>query len=323
MTGTRTTRPTNCKSFRCTRAVVCVVFVAVAGSGCGSNEGPLSERGGEGPGHRAQELALNPQQELQLGRQAYREILSNPDKFGEVLPSDAPETQRVRDVAQRIIAAAGIEPLEREMNLHPGRFDWEVCVLNTPKINAFCLPGGKIAVFLGLLHVAQNDDQLATVLSHETAHALAHHVSERIANERAGQSALAILRGKAFDRAQEAEADHIGIFLMTFAGYHPEEAVRFWQRMERVSAAQPHLPEILSDHPSDARRLRAIEAWVPRALAAKRAFDEGRIDPAPQAAQYAPRLLRAFVAGRSALFFNETFSIAATGNTAVFEERSK
>jgi predicted Zn-dependent protease len=251
-----------------------LVVCAVA-AGC---EGPAEDRG-EGPGHRSQVLALNPRQELELGRQAYREILSNPGKFGRALPSDSPEAERVREVADRIIKATEIRPLMREMNLHPGRFDWEIHVLDSPQVNAFCLPGGKMVVFSGLLRVVQNDDQLAAVIGHETAHALAHHVSERIAESQNGGSVLAKLRGRAFDRDQEAEADHIGIFLMTFAGYNPQEAVRFWQRMEQISASQPHLPEILSDHPSDERRLRNIESWVPRALAAKQAFDQGHIEP--------------------------------------------
>jgi predicted Zn-dependent protease len=224
---------------------------------------------------------MSPEQELQLGRQAYREILSDPTEFGRVYPADAPETERVRAVAKRIIKAAGIEPLEREMNLHPGHFEWEINVLDSPKINALCLPGGKIAVFRGLLQVVQNDDQLAAVISHEVAHALAHHVSERNSQSSRG-GALAMLRGKAFDREQEAEADHIGIFLMAFAGYNPEEAVRLWDRMQQVFAGQLHIPEILSDHPSDAHRQRKIAEWVPRALAAKRALDEGRIEPAPR-----------------------------------------
>ena len=81
-------------------------------------------------------------------------------------------------------------------------------------------------------------------------HALAHHVSERIAHEQGSGSALDMLRGKAFDRDQEAEADHIGLFLMTFAGYDPGEAVHLWNRMQQISAGTVRLPEILSDHPS-------------------------------------------------------------------------
>src|SRR5205807_8505294 len=126
-----------------------------------------------------------------------------------------------------------------------------------------------MVVFTGILPVAQDDDQLATVLSHETAHVLAHHASERVAREQSGVAGL--LRGRAYDRSQETEADHIGLFLMTFAGYDPEEAVRFWQRMQHVSENRGRLPELLSDHPSDARRIHDLQAWVPRARAAKKA----------------------------------------------------
>jgi predicted Zn-dependent protease len=258
-------------------ALAALWIVAVLGaSGC---EGPIGEAQGEGPGHRSQVLALNPRQELELGRRAYREILSSQSKYGHVFPKDSPETERVRAVAAHIVKATEIKPLMQEMNLHPGRFDWEINVLDSPQINAFCLPGGKIAVFSGLLEVVQNDDQLAAVIGHETAHALAHHVSERIAHEQDGGSVLGMLRGKAFDRHQEDEADHIGIFLMTFAGYNPEEGVRLWQRMEQLSAQRPHVPEILSDHPSDERRLKNIASWVPRAWAAKHAYEEGHVEP--------------------------------------------
>jgi predicted Zn-dependent protease len=253
----------------------CVSILAAAG--CGA---PVGVGGGEGPGHRPQTLALSPQRELELGREAYREVLSHPREFGRVVPSDYPECERVRRVAGRIIRAAGIEPLQREMNLRKGyRFDWEVHVLNNNQVNAFCLPGGKIAVFEGILDVVQNDDQLATVLSHEIAHALAHHTSERLARGEFDKSGVGAIWSRAFDRQEESEADHIGLFLMTFAGYDPAEAVRFWQRMQQVSG-RAHVPEILSDHPSDARRIRDLEAWVPRARAGKQAYDEGRIVPA-------------------------------------------
>jgi predicted Zn-dependent protease len=86
----------------------------------------------------------------------------------------------------------------------------------------------------------------------------------------------------AFDRRQEQEADHIGVFLMTFAGYQPEETVRFWMNMRRATQSGPGIPEFLSDHPSDERRIQNMKEWVPRALAGKRAFDEGPIAPSAQ-----------------------------------------
>jgi len=262
-------------------ALVCICLAAgLASFGC---EFPSGAEGvGEGPGHRAQTLALSLQQELALGRQAYKQVLSNPREYGAVIPADRPECQRVRAIAQRIIHAAGIEPLQREMNLRKGYwFEWEVNVLDKEQVNAFCLPGGKMAVFHGLLQVAQNDDQLATVISHEIAHALAHHSSERVARKEMNQGGLGVIWSKAYNRKEESEADHIGLFLMTFAVYDPEEAVCFWERMQRATGGQRRLPEILSDHPSDARRIQGMKGWVPKAKAAMRAFDEGRIAPAP------------------------------------------
>src|SRR5262249_37841225 len=209
-----------------------------------------------------------------------------------------------------IARAAEIEPLQREINLHLRgyKFDWEFNVLQDKRVNAFCLPGGKVAVYTGLLPVAKNDDQLATVMAHEIAHALAHHASERLSWQgltadalKAAESSLDQLaperreaiydalsagagesefRLKGYERAQESEADHIGVFLMTFAGYDPEEAVRFWERMSD-RAGGGWMPEILSDHPSDATRIRQLNGWVPRALAGKRAYDSGRIAPPP------------------------------------------
>ena len=135
-----------------------------------------------------------------------------------------------------------------------------------------------MAVFSGLLPVARDDDQLATVLAHEIAHVLAHHASERLARE---QSGAGFLRRRAYDRNQESEADKIGVFLMTFAGYDPHEAVAFWQRMQRVTDNRGRLPEIVSDHPSDARRIHDLERWVPNAVAAKKAYEAGRVVPEP------------------------------------------
>jgi predicted Zn-dependent protease len=252
----------------------------------------------EGPGHRSQRLALTPEQELRLGEEAYREVLR---KWPVVRGGS--EVERVRTVGRRIVRASEIEPLQREINLHLRgyRFEWEFNVLKNAQINAFCLPGGKVAVFTGLFKVVgDDDDELATVMSHEIAHALAHHASERLARQQLLEQVVGVIEGreqmdprehrgileaigafagKSYDRQQESEADHIGIFLMTFAGYNPEAAVRFWEKMAREGANRPHPPEILSDHPSDMKRLRDIRMWVPRAEGAYRAYKEGNIAP--------------------------------------------
>jgi predicted Zn-dependent protease len=249
-------------------------LAVLASAGC---EMGLANEPGEGPGHRAQQLSLRPEEELALGQQAYHQVLR--ESRGRVLPADDPSVQRVRGIAKRIVRAAGIRPLQHEINLHLAgyRFEWEANVISDRRINAFCLPGGKIAVYTGILPVAQNDDQLATVMSHEIAHALAHHSNERVARKESG--GVNIFLDKAFDRRQEEEADHIGVFLMTFAGYQPEEAVRFWVNMRRANQGGAGIPEILSDHPSDERRIQNMKEWVPRALAGKKVFDEGRIAP--------------------------------------------
>jgi metalloendopeptidase OMA1, mitochondrial len=262
-------RPSRRPSVSIRPLAVCLVFVA----GCGPMGEDEAARRGEGPGGREQPLALSPAEELNVGRQAYREALN--EHRDQILPSSDQRTIRARNVVERLAKASQIEPLQREINLRIRgyTFEWEVTVIRDSQVNAFCLPGGKMVVFTGILPVAETDDQLATVLSHEMAHALAHHGSERVARERSGGN---ILRKLQYDRYQESEADKIGVFLMPFAGYDPEEAVQFWIRMTRMGrGGQP--PEILSDHPSDMTRIRQLRAWAPRAKAAKQAYDEGRI----------------------------------------------
>ena len=235
-----------------------------------------SEPADAGPGGRPQPLALKPQQELAAGRQAAQQVR---EKYaGRFLPADSPEVRRVRDVTERLVRASQIEPLQREMNLRVRNyvFEWEANVVRDREINAFCLPAGKIFVLTGILGVTgEDDDFLATVLAHEMAHALAHHASERVARE---QTSSNVLRNLYYDRIQEAEADHIGVFLMALAGYDPNRAVAFWQRMSQAGAGRG-VPEFLSDHPSDETRIHNLQEWAPRAQAAKKAFDEGRIAP--------------------------------------------
>jgi metalloendopeptidase OMA1, mitochondrial len=263
------------------RGFLLALIVAASVTLAGCNQGTPGK--GAGPGGRKQQLALTPEQEYKLGAEAYREILSKTRVL-----AGGPEVERVRRIGAKIAHAAQIEPLQREMNLRVRgyMFDWEFNVIQDRQINAFCLPGGKVAVFSGLLPVAGNDSQLATVMAHEIAHALAHHGSERLARQQQkGGGFMDLLLHKHHDRAQESEADHIGVFLMTFAGYDPHQAVVFWQRMRTASSGSARPPEILSDHPSDTQRINNIGTWIAPAKAAKRAFDEGRILPAQQRRQ--------------------------------------
>lgn len=261
-------------SRRMAAPLVVALVALLLGQGC-----MPPEQEGSGPGHRRQVLGLTPEQEYELGQEAYQKILGKARQNDALLPSDSQPVRLVRRVGARIVKAVEIEPLRREINLNlkDYRFDWQFNVIRSRQVNAFCLPGGRMAVFTGLLKIVDNDDQLATVLAHEIAHALAHHANERVTIEESGQANW--LYRQAYDRQQESEADHIGLFLMTFAGYDPDEALVFWQHMERLSRGG-ELPEILSNHPSDRRRIEQLRRWIPQAKAGKQAFDQHRIAPA-------------------------------------------
>ena len=262
-------------SARCSSAshLLCLIaLIATVGLHWGCERPPPDNRNA-GPGGREQPLALTPAEEAAVGRKAYGEVMA--EVGDRVLPASRPEARRVRGVTDRLVAAAEIEPLQREVLLRVRgyRFEWETHVVRDSRVNAFCLPAGRIFIFTGILPVVgDRDDALAAVLAHEMAHALAHHGSERVAREAEGGN---VFRRLSYGRMQESEADHIGLFLMTFAGYDPAQAAAFWDRMQKSGGGKP--PEFLSDHPSDEHRARDLREWAPRAAAAKRAFDEGRI----------------------------------------------
>jgi predicted Zn-dependent protease len=267
---------------------------------------PSGPGGHEGPGHRRQSLQLTPSQELSLGRQAAQEIKNKAEEEGTLLRSDDPLVQEVRRVGERIKKAAYIEPLQREINYDVKNYyyDWNFYVIKSKKVNAYCLPACEVFVYTGLLQFVDKEDELAAVLGHEVAHALAHHASERLAREGRFHQALEAVGGKAmskldprsrkriidilgggvslftrsYDREQESEADHIGVFLMTFAGYDPDEAIRFWEKMARASQGREP-PEILSTHPSNNHRIYQLKKWVPYARAALEAYKTGNIKP--------------------------------------------
>ena len=221
-------------------------------------------------------VALSTQQESALGLQTYQQVLSQSQSI-----TSGPELEMVKRVAGRLATATG----------RAGQgFDWKVSLIRDEKVNAFCLPGGKIVVYSGIIPVAQNEAALATVLGHEMAHATSRHGAQRLLQQNLTQTAMTGIalsisdmdydRQRAvmgalgagaqfgvlmpFSRGHESEADHIGLTYMARAGYDPRESLRFWKRMEESSSAQP--PEFLSTHPSHGTRLQQLEAWMPAAV---------------------------------------------------------
>jgi predicted Zn-dependent protease len=223
--------------------------------------------------HRTEHVGLSDEQQTQLGSQQYAQTLQQ-DRAQIV--SSGPEYRQVQRVAKRIEEVAARD--------RPA-FVWKVTLLRKREANAYCLPGGKIVVYTGILPVTGNDAALATVLGHEVAHATAEHSAERIEREHLTKVAAAIIAGGVaftpgeylrvtallgaadslpFSRSQESEADHIGLVYMARAGYDPREAVAFWERMKRASRGKEP-PEFASDHPSDEHRIERIEKWLPQA----------------------------------------------------------
>jgi predicted Zn-dependent protease len=225
---------------------------------------------------RKSHVGLSTQQEATLGLQSYQQILSQSPTV-----NNGPEWDMVQRVVQRLIGSTGAAGKD---------FDWQASVVQSPQVNAFCLPGGKIVVYTGILPVANSDAFLATVLGHEMAHATSRHGAQRVFEQNLTQTAMAGVAGSLsdmdyekqrsimgaigagaqygvlmpFSRDHESEADHIGLLYMARAGYDPRESINFWKRMEQASQSQP--PEFLSDHPSHGTRIQQLNSWMPQAL---------------------------------------------------------
>ena len=226
--------------------------------------------------HRSQHVGLTDAQQMQLGSQEYAKTLRTNRAR---IVSSGLQYAEVQRVASRIESIASRDK---------PNFVWRVTLIKKNEANAYCLPGGKIVVYTGILPLTENDAGLATVLGHEVAHATAEHVAERIERNHLTEVAAAIIAGGVaftpaqfvritallgvgsslpFSRSQESEADHIGLIYMARAGYDPHQAVAFWKRMRRASQGQAP-PEFLSDHPSDAHRVERVQGWMPEAVRA-------------------------------------------------------
>ncbi len=226
---------------------------------------------------RSQFILLSESQEIQMGLVAFQDVLKK-----EKISTNTKYNSSVTRVGKRIAVASG-----------KTNYQWEYKVIDSDDtINAFALPGGKIAVYTGILTVAETDAGLATVMGHEVAHATARHGGERMSVgilAQIGAVGLNVaLRNKdpevvsavnaafgtgvtlggilPFNRKQESEADRIGLVYMARAGYDPRESVDFWKRMADANKGKPSPPEFLSTHPSYGTRVKNLNRWMPEAI---------------------------------------------------------
>ena len=224
---------------------------------------------------RKQLVDISREQEAALGYQSYRQIL----RQEAIVPSGA-QVDLVKSIGGRLAKVAE----------DPG-FEWEFNLINSEQVNAFCLPGGKVAVYTGILPVAKNADGLAAVMGHEIAHAIARHGAERMAHQKlvqigtlAAGVAVSDMSPEAqrgvmgalgvgaqfgvllpFSRDHESEADYMGLIYAARACFDPREAPRLWERMGQAGGGRAPA-EFMSTHPSHETRIRQLNEWMPKAL---------------------------------------------------------
>ncbi len=235
---------------------------------------------------RKQNLIVSDEQILSLSNQEYQKYMQS------ATPSaDAAATAMVKRVGQRLSDAVVGYLGSHGMAADVAQYQWEFNLVKDNSINAFCMPGGKIVVFEGLLPVTRDEASLAVVIGHEIAHAVAKHSAERMSNQMkqqygsqilgtvlsgsgASESVMSIsssvfsigseIGGASYSRKQENEADRLGIIFAALAGYDPQVAVSFWQRM--AAATGGSTTSIFSDHPADETRIANLKKWMPEAM---------------------------------------------------------
>ena len=234
---------------------------------------------------RKQNLMVSDQQILSLSNQQYTEYMKT------AKPStNKKNTEMVKRVGQKLATAVTNYLNNNGLSSEVANFQWEFNLVQDQQINAFCMPGGKIVVYEGILPVTQDETSLAIVLGHEIAHAVAKHSAEQMSTairQQYGAQALSVVLSGAgassgmqniagtvfglgakgasakYSRNHESEADHLGIIFAAMAGYNPDAAVAFWQRMSAHTGGGS--TSWLSTHPSDATRIKQIQGWLPEA----------------------------------------------------------
>ena len=235
---------------------------------------------------RTQSLMVSDEEVLSLSNQQYTEYMRSAKAS-----TNATNTAMVKRVGQKLASAVESYLKSNGMANEVSQYSWAFNLVQDKQVNAWCMPGGKIVVYEGLLPITQNEASLAIVLGHEIAHAVAKHSAEQLSNQMKQEYALQVgsslfsafgmgpntqsivqavvatgfnFGSLKYSRNHESEADHIGLIFAAMAGYDPQVAVSFWQRMAASSNSQT--AEFLSDHPSDATRIKQIQGWMPEAL---------------------------------------------------------
>src|SRR5574340_44751 len=247
-------------------SLVIAALLAVSLTACQTN--PISGR--------TQLVLVSEEQAQSSSAQAYAQTLSEAQKKGK-LSADAALNSRVRNITTRLISQA-------EIMYPPSRdWKWSVAVIDEPTLNAWCMPGGKMAIYTGIINKLKlSDDEIAQIMGHEISHALLGHGRERMSRAIAMQGGMtlgSILVGQDLSvlspvadialtlpnsRENESEADRYGIELAARAGYNPHAAITLWQKMGQATGNGP--PQFLSTHPAPANRMQALDALVPKMM---------------------------------------------------------
>jgi predicted Zn-dependent protease len=227
------------------------------------------------------QMRLFPESQLiAMADTAYRDFLST----AKVLPKSDPRSVRVERVGQKIAASIATFLKKQNASERIEGFSWEFNTVDDPTVNAWCMPGGKVVVYTGILPLAADDSSLAVVMGHEIAHAVARHGNERMSQAFAvqglGQTLGGVMADPAkrnifyqsyglastlgmlkYSRNHESEADKMGLVFMYLAGFNPAKAIDFWEKMSKTGGQSP--PELLSTHPSDETRIADIKSFLP------------------------------------------------------------